>query len=59
MSSWRSRDYMHPCINISFEYNQKGLLQNRSFMEGPGNEKGVRAFTELLRRSYSFILYQW
>ncbi len=30
-----------------------------SFMEGPGNEKGVRAFTELLRRSYSFILYQW
>ena len=30
-----------------------------SFMEGSGNEKGVRAFTELLRRSYSFILYQW
>ena len=36
-----------------------GLWNRNALMECLGNEKGVRIFTELLRRLYSFILRKW
>ena len=35
------------------------LWNRNALMECLENEKGVRVFTELLRRSYSFILCKW
>ena len=46
-------------ISLARPMRNYGLWNRNALMECLGNEKGVRIFTEPLRRSYSFILCKW